>query len=718
MDAFYQKVVNKKESGNNPNALYKGGDSRTWPSTPGPEGNYGFPQWTGAEGPAGISHAADEGQWQPKTWHDTVIRWMKDNPGQGIPDFRNPDDRRKLQQYKDTHIYGTDKNGRTLQEAVETGQVDFSRLAHEYTSLASAADHQSTMDQIKQVQEAAGQRADNLNAQARAIMEQIGKQGQSFEEGMKRVREAQDKAQQAQDEVMQAIKSPPQNPQLDTISKLGSLGVVVGILGGLLTRSPMRASINAGAAALEAYNSGDQRNYKIAYDNWKTQTDMLFKIAEMQRQSVHDVLVDEEISDTERNRQLDLTLRAAGLSDLADQARIHGSEFVADWDAKMLSAQDAREQRMAAIENTNQWKMITLQTNNQKFVQSGWVLKQDPNRLDQDGKPTLYWENPRLGPGAAAMNYDGTQPYTPAGSQKIGTATTQKYGPPTMVAVKGQTQPVEAVADPNGLGWVSADAEHRHLDVTGVIPKSGAQQPLSDREIDRLANAIIRYDAPPYTSSRGGTSGQKIMSRVYELDPNYDATRYSAKQRASWTFSSGQQGNQARKFSVAIDHMDTMFDAAMALHNGDVRVLNALNQYVAREFGHEEPVDFEFVKSIALAEVASAIIGTTALADRTDLRDKLDKASSPEAVAGVMREAKKLLGGQLRNMRTQAVAAGFSPQQFDAMLSPRAKREIEGANTAHISSKEEYDALPAGTPFIWAPTGKPGTKKGAAAPTP
>ncbi len=234
-------------------------------------------------------------------------------------------------------------------------------------------------------------------------------------------------------------------------------------------------------------------------------------------------------------------------------------------------------------------------------------------------------------------------------------------------------------------GWI-ADKDGKLIDIpeTGNIrlTGTGAGGASNPKSVDFVAKGIADYTLAPL----GGWAlrskfGQDVMAKVKELNPEYDQTKYGAKARGLVAFTTGRQSDSVRSFSVAIDHLAVMEDAANALENGDVQMLNAARNRIRQEFGYEGPVDFNFTKSIVGAEVSKAVVGGVgSTTDRDQLRDSFNTANSPEQLAGVARFAKRLMAGQLGGYRRQAAIAGFSEKDFDAALSPRAKQELEGLN--------------------------------------
>lgn len=224
--------------------------------------------------------------------------------------------------------------------------------------------------QAQRVRESYGAQAGRLDSAAAAAIKQINAQGGSLEESMKRVREAQAKSDEANEGALKAISNAPKQPDIDGIKHLGGLATFVGIFGGLFTRRPMQASLNAAASAIEAYNDHDREKYQVAYKNWQTQTDMLFKIAQMNQTRVRDILYDEQMGLNERKAMLDTTLRAAGLSQLADQARTSGETVVLDWMEKMQSAQLKHDEHMETVRSNAAYRnaVLAMPKNQAMFV--------------------------------------------------------------------------------------------------------------------------------------------------------------------------------------------------------------------------------------------------------------------------------------------------------------------------------------------------------------
>jgi hypothetical protein len=170
------------------------------------------------------------------------------------------------------------------------------------------------------------------------------------------------------------------------------------------------------------------------------------------------------------------------------------------------------------------------------------------------------------------------------------------------------------------------------------------------------------------------------MNRVLELNPDYQATEYGARASGARAFAAGRQSDTVRSLSVVVDHLATLQDLGEALKNNDIRRLNNLANVLQTEFGFEGAIDFNAAKEIVGDEIAKAVIGgVNSEKDRAALHDKLDAANSPDQLLGVVRTFKKLLTGQLGGLRQQFEhATGKSAEDFDQLLSPRARQELGG----------------------------------------
>jgi hypothetical protein len=66
---------------------------------------------------------------------------------------------------------------------------------------------------------------------------------------------------------------PPGLPEVQPIKAFSNWGVALALLGSLLTRRPLTAALKVGASAMNAYNSGQWRDYQVRHQIWKDAVD-------------------------------------------------------------------------------------------------------------------------------------------------------------------------------------------------------------------------------------------------------------------------------------------------------------------------------------------------------------------------------------------------------------------------------------------------------------
>jgi hypothetical protein len=176
-------------------------------------------------------------------------------------------------------------------------------------------------------------------------------------------------------------------------------------------------------------------------------------------------------------------------------------------------------------------------------------------------------------------------------------------------------------------------------------------------------------------SSRSAASA--YINRYLQENPNATAEDvakaaqdYTKESSAITKFTSGAQGNTIRSFNVLVDHLGVLNDAVAALKNGDVRLFNQAAQAIAVQTGQPAPTNFDSVKSIVGDELVKAIVGGVAtIGDREEVKKNIDKAESPEQLAGAIEQYRRLSIGQLHGLEKQ-YQESTGRDDFDSLLFP------------------------------------------------
>ena len=549
--------------------------------------------------------------------------------------------------------------------------------------------------------------------------------------------EADAHAEQLRGEIDQAFsdwqrlaKNPPVERPVDLWRNFGSAAVVLAMLGGLLARQHLTAALTAGGAALGAINANNHEQFEQSYQVWEREATFGLDAIKLKSDELDRVLND-------RKASLDETLSRARL--IADQAgMVEYSMAIADGDVDRLLQLRAGLANALAAGTDQRNKIADEQMKNQLVADR---MKQHPEEsqaqarlhVEQEMKenPTAGWtimldsannNKPyriRASDGQA-FDFQGN-PYTPGGAERPGGAPRAPTGEAAYTQSLIRQKESELHRSLNDAE--RADIEKQaHADWARAAAKGREAVTVDPKTIEPIAQAIASYRMAPISGwALRGPWGEAVMARVYALDPGYDQTKYAAKVRGEVAFTSGRQGDAVRRISVSVDHLATAEEASQALATGNERTLSRLRITIQREFGYEGPIDFEFVRQIVGSEVSLATLGGIGGEQERDaLRAAFDAANSPEQMAGVARIGKQLMADQLAGYRRQAGTAGFSKQDFENAISPRAKQELEkiGHGSAGAQPEPPHPPIPSalrGKDLQWSASRKQWRDKAAGA---
>lgn len=206
-----------------------------------------------------------------------------------------------------------------------------------------------------------------------------------------------------------------------------------------------------------------------------------------------------------------------------------------------------------------------------------------------------------------------------------------------------------------------------------VAIAEGKMTDPASREV--MAHAIAGYQKAPLDNMAMTKPGSpETMSRVFELNPDYQESRYPEVNKAMSAFGSGKEGDQVRYLDVGVQHMQVFDEAVKALASGDIPKLNAMSNWFRTNYGVSAPTTLAGLKQIVTGEIQRAATGGMGTeADRANLQKSLDEARSPQQLQDMTNGFRALLTGQLRGLKRQYESStGFKdgPFAFDTKLDP------------------------------------------------
>jgi hypothetical protein len=227
---------------------------------------------------------------------------------------------------------------------------------------------------------------------------------------------------------------------------------------------------------------------------------------------------------------------------------------------------------------------------------------------------------------------------------------------------------------------------HNRADEANAGARLGIERERLDGDpgaIESNAQLIAAGKLPPPTGAAlRNPAMARIMQRVQEINPNYDAKTYQSQLKGEKEFTSGKLGQTVRSLNVATDHLDALDSMGKQLKNGDMRAFNSIAQRIAAETGNPAPTNFDAAKKIVADEVVKAIVGSGGgVSDREEAARAFDKASSPEQLSGAIATAKRLMRGQLHGLKQQ-YKASTGKDDFDTRFLSGEAKGIEGGGGA------------------------------------
>jgi len=217
---------------------------------------------------------------------------------------------------------------------------------------------------------------------------------------------------------------------------------------------------------------------------------------------------------------------------------------------------------------------------------------------------------------------------------------------------------------------------------------------------ETLATAIARYQIAPLENFALTKEGaNETMSRVMEINPNYQAAMYPEVAKAYAAFGTGPEGVKVQRLDSAMQHMEVLDKAADDMANGNMQIGNSLKNTIARQFGVAAPNTYQGLAGLVAAEATKAVAGGLMSAgERDNLVKSIGSADSPEQIHAMTNALRDLMAGQFQSLKQQYEVSTMqgpdSPFAFERKLSQATVKALASRNSASPSD----DKPPANRP--------------------
>lgn len=452
-----------------------------------------------------------------------------------------------------------------------------------------------------------------------------------------------DASARAADALDKLAKTPPVFTPQTVLQRFGSLATLVGIFGGLMSKQPITAALNAAGTAMKAANQQDWDQYHAAFNTWRAQTDMAVAAIRAHSDAINEILANKRLGFDEQQAQLHalyaqfqmpLALDALKKGDIEMQYRI------------------ATQLPMLASELQKNQAAIAMIGEQIPLLHAKATLTQEQAAL-MGAEAGMYGS---LSGGEAAPS-GVIPPGAPSSSPPPGAAGGTP-GTPSGGAQKGDPPAPEGISLP---AWTDALVWAR----TGKMPSVGS----FGNAMTGAYKMAVEFAKPYALKALGLTAAQ--ATRQWQ--------KYEAQGAAERSWLSGPRADTVRSFGVALDHAEVLNSVISALGTGSVQALNRAKLAFEREFGYPAPTEFDGIKLLVADEINKAVVGgRVAEGDRDKMQQVLQAAQSPTAIRGVIEKLERLMAGQLAGLRRQYEGTtGQSGADLDPLLSPEARSLLD-----------------------------------------
>ncbi|SEO74353.1 hypothetical protein SAMN02800692_1852 [Luteibacter sp. UNC138MFCol5.1] len=193
-------------------------------------------------------------------------------------------------------------------------------------------------------------------------------------------------------------------------------------------------------------------------------------------------------------------------------------------------------------------------------------------------------------------------------------------------------------------------------------PTHGAGTPNGDDFLKSLPSdrqAVVRAVVEgryPVPTGKAATSPwwQSIVQDAQQVDPTFEAGSYQARAASRKDFTSGTTAKNITALNTAAHHLDQLLEQGKRLNNSRFPTWNKLANSVGSAVGKDAVNNYNLNADAVADELAKVFAGSGgALADREQIRSRLDASLSPQQQEGFGRTAANLIEGRLAGLQAQ-----------------------------------------------------------------
>jgi hypothetical protein len=224
-----------------------------------------------------------------------------------------------------------------------------------------------------------------------------------------------------------------------------------------------------------------------------------------------------------------------------------------------------------------------------------------------------------------------------------------------------------------------------------------------DPQTQSQVQAIIDGRAPYPTGFLLRTPyGQKLATLVTQADPSFESGNATARVALQRNLASGQLGQSNNALNTAIGHLGALSEAADALHNGSIPILNTIGNFYGAQTGAPAVPQFNTISSKVADEVTRAYRGAGgAEADVQRELGNINSSQSPAQLHSAIAATAELLRSKIEANQNQARSIMGPIANVPQMILPQAQATLDrlSGRAGQQSAQPSAASQPQGQPM-------------------
>lgn len=259
---------------------------------------------------------------------------------------------------------------------------------------------------------------------------------------------------------------------------------------------------------------------------------------------------------------------------------------------------------------------------------------------------------------------------------------------------------------PLGKAGGQASTDGVNTDVTG----EDFLKQLDPNIASQVKGIVEGRMQPPGSFALKSPYWQQMMSYAAQYEPGFDFTKWGARAATAKDFGSGKSAQNITSFNTAIQHLETLDNAANDLNNVSLPFSSAarkLTNPIAAQASPDAQARLKKFDQAATAlseELTRAFRGTGGnVHDIVEWRKSFDAADAPEAMSAAVQQAAELLNGRIEALQAQYDKGmgrdksdplpGLSPKAASALMRFREQQAAPAAKPAGGGTTGGYKVL-------------------------